>query len=73
MITKILKPCPFCGEIAHVMRLKQNVSPRYFVACGNGAERCIAAEHWVFGRFFATQEEAVEAWNRSAENGSIKG
>lgn len=65
---KLLKPCPFCGGIAYVMRLKQSVSPRYFVACGNSAERYIAAEHWVFGRFFSTQEEAVEAWNRRTDN-----
>lgn len=64
-----LKPCPFCGGYALVMQLKQSASPRYFVACGNKAGRCIASGHWVFGNFYATKGEAMEAWNRRAENG----
>lgn len=64
-----LKPCPFCGNIAHVMQLKQSTSPRYYVACGNSARKCIASAHWVFGVFYATMGEAVEAWNRRVDNG----
>lgn len=64
----MLRNCPFCGNCALVMQLKQSVSPRYFVACGNRAERCIASAHWMFGDFYATKEEAAEAWNRRAEN-----
>lgn len=66
-----LKPCPFCGHCALVMQLKQSVSRRYYVACGNKAERCIASGHWVFGNFYATKREAMEAWNRRADNGTV--
>ena len=59
-----LKPCPFCGRTAHVMQLKSSVRPRYFVGCANEKERCIASSHWVFGKFYWDQDEAIEAWNR---------
>lgn len=61
-----LKPCPFCGSIAHIQELKQSVRPRYFVVCSNARDRCIAAEHNVFGRFYPLVSEAIEAWNRRA-------
>lgn len=64
-----LKPCPFCGGIAHVMRLKWSASERYFVVCGNSLGRCIASEHNTFGRFYVNKNDAVDAWNRRADNG----
>ena len=63
-----LKPCPFCGHTAHVMQLKQSAKPRYYIACGNSAERCIASAHWVFGSFYLNKADAIEAWNRRANN-----
>ncbi len=63
MPTKLL-PCPFCGNTAHIAKLKSSVSPRYYVVCSNGMNQCIAAEHWVFGRFYDTIGKATEAWNR---------
>lgn len=64
-----LKPCPFCGHNAHVMQLKQSVSARYYVVCGNNAGQCIASEHYVFGRFFTAKQDAVNAWNRRTDDG----
>lgn len=59
-----LKPCPFCGNNAHVKQLKQSASPRYYIVCGNFAGRCIASDHYVFGRFFKAKQNAIDAWNR---------
>ncbi len=63
-----LKPCPFCGTQAHIMKLKSTAIDRYFVVCGNSL--CIAHEKWVFGNFFHRETDAIKAWNRrvDAEN-----
>ena len=61
-----LKPCPFCGHNAHVMQLKGSVPARYYAGCGNRAGRCIASDHYVFGRFFVNKQDAIDAWNRRA-------
>ena len=63
-----IKPCPFCGETAHVMQLKWSASARYFVGCGNRANSCIASEHNTFGRFYSSRQVAIDAWNRRAKN-----
>lgn len=63
-----LKPCPFCGSIAHVMQLKQSASPRYYVACGNGKDECIASAKYIFGRFYVNKRDATDAWNRRASD-----
>lgn len=63
-----LKACPFCGSIAHVQTLKKSVTPRYFIACGNAREHCIASEHNVFGMFYTTVSDAVNAWNRRVDD-----
>ena len=60
-----LKPCPFCGHTAHVIQLKQSA---YYIACGNSVERCIASAHWVFGSFYLNKADAIESWNRRANN-----
>ena len=65
-----LKPCPFCGHTAHIARLKWSANPRYFVVCGNGKEHCIASEHSTFGGFYVNKKDAIEAWNRRADNGT---
>jgi hypothetical protein len=66
--TQGLKPCPFCGGMAGVKQLKQSVTARYFVVCFNGKNRCIANEHNVFGHFYVNRDDAVNAWNRRANN-----
>lgn len=65
-----LKPCPFCGSMAGVKRLKQSVSARYYVGCFNGRGRCIASEHNYFGHFYVNRDDAVNAWNRRANDGN---
>ena len=63
-----LKPCPFCGSIAHVKQLKWSATARYFVVCANGKGRCIASEHNTFGHFYVNRNDAVDAWNRRPNN-----
>lgn len=63
-----LKKCPFCGHYAHIMRLKQSVSPRFYVVCGNGYDRCIASGHYIFGSFYYSMQDAADAWNRRASD-----
>ena len=63
-----LKPCPFCGHTAMIAQLKQSVPARYHAVCANAAGRCIASDHYVFGRFFVTKQDAIDAWNRRVEN-----
>lgn len=65
-----LKPCPFCGHIAHVSVLKQSVTPRFYVVCSNAKDRCIASDSYVFGRKYPTREDAIYVWNRRAEDES---
>lgn len=61
-----LKPCPFCGHMAHIMQLKQSVTARYYVGCGN--KYCIASEHNVFGKFYVNKRDVIDAWNRRASD-----
>jgi hypothetical protein len=68
MTTPELKPCPFCGSLAGVKQLKQSASARYYVCCFNGKGRCIASEHNYFGHFYVNRDDAVNAWNRRANN-----
>lgn len=54
-----LKPCPFCGNKALVWRTDH----RTYIECCNYStlthQVCVSAE---------TDKEAIEAWNRRAEN-----
>ena len=52
-----LKPCPFCG--GKETELKQFVG-WWSVNCYKG---------WCFAKSAKTQEEAIENWNRRAEDG----
>ena len=55
----VLKPCPFCGGEAKIMKhLFNNQSTSYGVKC----KRCLAETF----QFFKSREKAVEAWNRRA-------
>ena len=64
-----LKPCPFCGAIAHMATLKQKAVDRFFVCCSNA--HCIASEHWTFGRHYYRRVDAAMAWNRRANDEKI--
>lgn len=56
-----LKPCPFCNGKSEIIDTG-NHYPRTFyriVCCSSCA---------VQGKFYDTEEEAIEAWNRRATN-----
>jgi len=55
-----LKPCPFCGGEA-IAEMNENWYWEYEVYC----TKCGAT----FQTSFDTEEEAVKAWNRRADNG----
>ena len=57
-----LKPCPFCGADARVNRVPYNGRTHYYVECSNGCVEQIFP--------FMTEEEAIEEWNRRADNGN---
>lgn len=54
-----LKPCPFCGGKAMLIWLPY--SRKIFVKC---AEQCCKQN-----TIYKSREEAIEAWNRRAEDG----
>ncbi len=61
----ILKKCPFCGGEAELIKIP--VPPygdRYYVRCAIRND-CEIAVHTCDGR---TAEEAIEAWNRRAND-----
>lgn len=60
-----LKPCPFCGDeaiyITTAIKAGNIVKEFYSISClGCNAE---------IYKYCKTEEEAVEAWNRRAEDG----
>lgn len=58
-----LKPCPFCGGKARLVYLE----PVSCVVCRKcGAVSAMARDSYEVGD---GKEEAVEAWNRRADNG----
>ena len=54
-----LKPCPFCGGVAEISLL----FGRYGVACSSCQGAIIPCP-------YQSKEEAIEAWNRRAEDGT---
>lgn len=62
-MNKELKPCPFCGEtsIKHIM--VRGRESRYFI---NHFDAIFRIESSIG---FDTEAEAIEAWNRRADNG----
>lgn len=58
-----LKPCPFCGGEAEVFR-GTTYGFHYLYE-----PRCIKCE-CALG-VYETEEQAIEAWNRRADNGTI--
>ena len=66
-----LKPCPFCGSEAWIIRTNDN-KKRPYVQCKFGCfrEPKCPASHLVTWDY-RTEEEAVEAWNRRASDERI--
>lgn len=64
-MNKELKPCPFCGEtnIKHIM--VRGRESRYFI---NHFDAIFRIESSIG---FDTEAEAIEAWNRRADNGKL--
>ncbi len=61
-----LKPCPFCGRKAELVRMEYGSGSVYFgITCENW--RCAVAS---VVPNFSYEEEAIEAWNRRAEDGT---
>ena len=57
-----LKPCPFCGGEATLI---DDGFGRYFVECSMSDGICkVIPRTWSYD----TKEEAIEAWNRRADN-----
>lgn len=62
-MTTSLKPCPFCGEHAHMKELETaHGSTLYGVSCPT--EGCLG---FAMETYFDTPGQAVAAWNRRAE------
>lgn len=65
---KILKPCPFCGgpgKLYH-SRDSQSKDDLWWVDCYSDTDFC-PVNPWT--GFFGDKDEAIEAWNRRADNG----
>lgn len=67
-----LKPCPFCGRtnklIIHEMsqRLDDTDMKQYTVVCNASGDNTGCGANCGYGHF--TKQEAIEAWNRRADN-----
>ena len=62
-----LKPCPFCGGSAGICVTKKTVRNQYAVRCNT--TRCIAYNLGnPFVMHYLSQAEAINAWNRRADN-----
>lgn len=55
-----LKSCPFCGGTAHTIKTNTN---EFVVGCFGGC-------YVELPLIYATREEAIEAWNRRATDGT---
>ena len=61
-----LKPCPFCGGNAIVVaNLHRHDETSYFVKCNNKDCHIIPETYWC-----AEMNDAIEIWNRRAEDGN---
>ena len=58
-----LKPCPFCGSTGKMHEKGLNT---WVVECSNN--QCMAS--YMIGWDYDTEEEAAEAWNRRANDGT---
>ena len=62
-----LKPCPFCGgEAMQLLRINPDGTGSYIYGCTTiGCMGNALGVRWGF----KTNKEAIEAWNRRADNG----
>lgn len=60
-----LKPCPFCGGNGIIREFQSFRISTYYPECDN--ENCVASDT---GIHFDTEQEAAEAWNKRAYEGS---
>lgn len=60
-----LKPCPFCGSTEVKMYSDENPDYHGFVHICEGFDDYMIK---VESRFFSTEDEAIEAWNRRVRN-----
>jgi len=58
-----LKPCPFCGGEAVLKKVPNTLITPYYVRCDN--KECAM---WVATCNRGTAEEAIELWNRRAND-----
>lgn len=63
-----LKRCPFCGEKANLVKVRSGLSfgKNFRYAPGCATDKCMG--HWVTGKGFYSEAEAIEAWNRRADD-----
>lgn len=64
-----LKPCPFCGRVpSKVKKLEPPTfyKTHYYVGCKAPNSKCSLKPRT---RLFDTEEQAIESWNRRADNG----
>lgn len=69
-MTEQLKPCPFCGGESDADTLQgHRGDQRHFVSCRD--ENCVGfvADPYLT---FATQREAIAAWNRRADDEAVR-
>lgn len=60
-----LKPCPFCGgTYTRMYSLKDHSLHGFIHMCDGFDDYMVKVE----SRLFSTEEEAVEAWNRRADD-----
>ena len=61
-----LKPCPFCGHTPKIERFENRFNRIYFaIECHSTDCDIIPQTAW-----YADKQEAIEAWNRRATNGT---
>lgn len=69
-----LKPCPFCGDGVAVCGDGDGMYAGFYVACQNPMCFCCVGEGYdrdaCPNHQFATEELAVEAWNRRTPSNS---
>ena len=65
MAEKELKPCPFCGKTSAKYIITRVMNERYFI------NHYDAVYHIQSSIGFETEREAIEAWNRRADNGKL--
>lgn len=61
---KELKPCPFCGGEAKI-----HTSEEFFLIDKKKFSSVFCKNCQATSRYFNTSKEAIEAWNRRADNG----